>query len=47
MNALDTIYSRRTIRNFNGKAITEQELSRILKAAYAAPVGRAMYDSLT
>lgn len=47
MNTSDTIYSRRTIRNFNGKAITEQELSRILKAAYAAPVGRAMYDSLS
>lgn len=47
MNTLDTLYSRRTIRNFNGKAITEQELSEILKAAYAAPVGRAMYDSLS
>lgn len=47
MNTLDTIYSRRTIRNFNGKAISEQELSEILKSAYAAPVGRAMYDSLS
>ncbi len=47
MNTLDTIYSRRTIRNFNGKAIGEQELTEILKAAYAAPVGRAMYDSLS
>lgn len=46
MNTLDTIYSRRTIRNFNGKAVSEQELSEILKSAYAAPVGRAMYDSL-
>ena len=47
MNTLDTIYSRRTVRDFNGKAIGEQELSQILKAAYAAPVGRAMYDSLS
>ncbi len=47
MNTLDTIYSRRTIRNFNGKAVSEQELSEILKSAYAAPVGRAMYDSLS
>lgn len=47
MNTLDTIYSRRTIRNFNGKAITDEELSQILKSAYAAPVGRAMYDSLS
>lgn len=47
MNTLETLYSRRTIRNFNGKAIGEQELAEILKAAYAAPVGRAMYDSLS
>ena len=47
MNTLDTIFSRRSIRNFNGKAISEQELSQILKSAYAAPVGRGMYDSLS
>lgn len=46
MNTLDAIYSRRSIRNFNGEAITENELNEILKAAYAAPVGRAMYDTL-
>lgn len=46
MNTLETIYSRRTIRNFNGKSITESELNEILKGAYAAPVGRAMYDTL-
>lgn len=47
MNTLEAIYSRRSIRNFNGKAITENELAEILKAAYAAPVGRAMYDTLS
>lgn len=46
MNTLETIYSRRSIRNFSGKSITENELNEILKAAYAAPVGRAMYDTL-
>jgi len=47
MNTLEAIYSRRSIRNFNGEAITKNELNEILKAAYAAPVGRAMYDTLS
>ena len=47
MNTLEAIYSRRSIRNFNGEKITESELNEILKAAYASPVGRAMYDTLS
>lgn len=46
MNTLETLYSRRSIRNFNGEPITQSELDEILKAANAAPVGRGMYDSL-
>ena len=46
MNTLDTIYSRKSVRSYTGEAITEAELNEILKAAYAAPVGRAMYDTL-
>ncbi|MBQ8027726.1 MAG: nitroreductase family protein [Clostridia bacterium] len=46
MNTLDSIFSRKSIRTYNGKSITENELNVILKAAYAAPVGRALYDSL-
>lgn len=46
MNTLETIYSRKSIRSFNGEKITEDELKEILKTAYAAPVGRAMYDTL-
>lgn len=46
MNTLEAIYSRRSIRNFNGESLTENELNEILKAAYAAPVGRAQYDTL-
>lgn len=46
MNTLETIYSRKSIRNFSGEKITENELKEILKTAYAAPVGRAMYDTL-
>lgn len=47
MNTLETIYSRRSIRNFNGESISDGELKEILKAAYAAPVGRAMYETLS
>lgn len=47
MNTFENLYSRKSIRNFNGENITESELKEILRAAYAAPVGRAMYDSLT
>lgn len=47
MNTFENLYSRKSIRNFNGESITEAELKEILKAAYAAPVGRAMYDTLS
>lgn len=47
MNTLEAIYSRKSIRNFSGASLTEDELNEILKAAYAAPVGRAMYDTLS
>lgn len=47
MNALENLYSRRSIRSYTGEPVTQTELREILKAAYAAPVGRAMYDSLT
>lgn len=46
MNALENLYSRRSIRSFTGEAVTEAELREILKAAYAAPVGRAQYGTL-
>lgn len=46
MNTLKAIYSRKSIRDFNGESITDGELQEILKAAYAAPVGRGLYDSL-
>lgn len=46
MNALENLYSRKSVRSYTGEAITEAELQEILKAAYAAPVGRARYDTL-
>ena len=46
MNTFENLFSRRSIRTYNGKNITESELSQILKAAYASPVGRALFDTL-
>ncbi len=46
MNTFDALFSRRTIRNYTGEDISESELEMILKAAYAAPIGRARYDTL-
>lgn len=46
MNTFDNLFSRRSIRTYNGENITENELNRILKAAYASPVGRALFDTL-
>lgn len=46
MNTFENLFSRRSIRTYNGKNITESELNKILKAAYASPVGRALFDTL-
>ena len=46
MNTMDAISSRKSVRSYNGKNITEAELKQILKAAYAAPVGMKAYDTL-
>ena len=47
MNTFDNLFSRRSIRTYNGENITEAELNLILKAAYASPVGRALFDTLS
>ena len=46
MNTFENLYSRRSIRNFNGKNISDEQLKEILKTAYAAPIGRAKYESV-
>ena len=46
MEFFQTLYSRKTVRSYNGDPITPAELSEILKAAYAAPIGRRRYDTL-
>ena len=46
MNTFDTLYSRKSVRSYTGESLSEEQLSEILKAAFAAPVGRARYDTL-
>ena len=46
MDTLQTLYSRKSIREFNGKGLTENELNEILKSAYASPIGLKRYDRL-
>lgn len=46
MHTFDAIFSRRTIRSYNGKAPEAAQLQQILKAAWASPVGRARFDTL-
>ena len=46
MNTMDAICSRKSVRSYSGKNITQAELEQILKAAYAAPVGMKAYDTL-
>ena len=42
----DILFARRSIRSYTGEMPSEAELSQILKAVYAAPVGMGRYDSL-
>ena len=47
MDTLQALYSRKSIRAFNGEGLTESELSEILKSAYASPIGLKRYDRLS
>ena len=42
----DILFARRSIRSYTGEMPSDTELSQILKAVYAAPVGMGRYDSL-
>ena len=46
MTAMDSIFSRRSIRSYTREMPSPEELDLILKAVYAAPVGMGRYDSL-
>lgn len=46
MNTMETICSRKSVRTYTGEQITEEQLSAILKAANAAPVGMGQYGDV-
>lgn len=46
MNTFENMYTRKSCRTYTGENLTDEQLSLILNAAYAAPVGRAKYESL-
>ena len=46
MTAMDSIFSRKSIRSYTGEAPIKEELDQILRACYAAPVGMGRFDSL-
>ena len=46
MNTLEAILKRKSVRAFNSKPITEQELNTLLTSAWASPIGRARYDTV-
>jgi len=46
METLKAICSRRTTRNYNGKAASDEQLATILKAAQAAPVGGGKFENV-
>ena len=43
---LENILKRKSVRNYTGEQITEEELNLILKAADASPVGLKQYETL-
>ena len=46
MTGMDSIFARKSVRSYTGEPPTDEELGRILRACYAAPVGMGRYDSL-
>lgn len=46
MTTFENIHSRRSIRSYTGAPVTDEQLDALLMAAYAAPVGKAQFDTL-
>lgn len=46
MNTLDAIKNRYSCRNYDGRQISESDLTKILEAGMSAPVARGLYDTL-
>ena len=46
METIKAICSRKSVRSYTGEKVSEEELKTLLKAANAAPVGMAQYQTL-
>lgn len=46
MKTMETICARKSVRTYTGEQITKEQLSIILKAANAAPVGMGQYEGV-
>lgn len=46
MNTFETLFCRKSVRSYTGQQVTEEELTMVLKAANAAPIGRGIYDGV-
>lgn len=46
METRKAIRCRKSVRSYTGEKVSEEELSAILEAAYAAPAGSGRYDTL-
>lgn len=46
MNMMEAICARKSVRSYTGDPVTEDQLTVILKAANAAPVGMGQYDAV-
>lgn len=46
MELNDAMTRRKSVRNYTGEMISDEQLNHILKAAYAAPVGGARYNTV-
>ncbi len=46
MNTIEAIKKRKSVRSYTGEKITKEELSVILQAADAAPIGLGKYESV-
>ena len=46
MNTIDILLKRYSCRNYDGRQISESDLTKILQAGMSAPVARGMYENL-
>ncbi|WP_099468515.1 nitroreductase family protein [Konateibacter massiliensis] len=46
METFDTIFSRKSVRSYTGKQVSQEELDKVLKAANASPVAMAQYENM-